>query len=431
MGLIQFIKKGITLKRILNVLGYYYRKVLYKLLFALLKNENLIFQFVRIKISWLTNYEAYKLVDLKIYLENNKDVSQIFSQEIELSYSKPKFLDDLENDSNLQTETTTNQRVIQIKNGLIKGDSNLVILNNKEAFYQLSNFNHKLNIDFKSDSSIIYYESNFIITKSPYSTKKIDHAIWLGGNFSWNYYHLLYEFLVKFQHIDKIPQTIPILIDDICLKIPQYVELIKKLNHDNRSIITIYKNEHVKIDNLYLITCPNIIPSDIINISLLKANDVLINKDSILKLRLDLLKFKSNKTFPKKIYISRKKASGRRQFNEDEVFDCLKKYDFESIAPETYSLTDQITLFNSAEIIVGGSGAAFTNLLFCNNKCKAVIFYKNKLDFSGFSTIAAAMGVELIYVLQEYAYNSSQKDIHDSFTIDTNELDKHIVKWLN
>lgn len=431
MGLIRFIKKGITIKRILNVLGYYYRSALYKLLFKIFKSENSIYKFTSSIITFLTHYEARKLVDIEKCIDNNKKISQIFSQKIELSFSKPAFLDELENDSNLQTETKTNQRVIQIKNGLIKGDSNLVILNNKEAFYQLSEFNCKNNIDFCSDSAIKYHESILIITKSPNPTKRFEKGIWLGGNFSWNYYHLMYEFLVKFQYIDKIPQSVPIIIDDICIQIPQYAELIKMLNSKNRNVITIYKNEHVKVDDLYFITCPNIIPPDFIKISQLEANNLLMNSDSILQLRLELLKSKSNTTFPKRIYLSRKNASSRRQFNEDEVFECLKKFGFESIAPETYSVSDQMALFNGAEIIIGGSGAAFTNLLFCNNSCKAIIFYKNKLDFSGFSTIAVAVGVELIYVLQEYTYNSNQKNIHDSFTIDTNELDQLITKWLN
>ena len=431
MGLIRFIKKGITIKRILNVLGYYYKRALYKLLSKIFKSENGIYKFISNIITFLTLYEARRLVDIEKYINQNKNISQIFSQEIELSFSRPTFLDELVNNSNLQTETTINQRIILVKNGLLKGDSNLVILNNKDAFYQLSNFNHKLNIEFKLDSSIIYHKSNLIITKCPNQTKRIEKGIWLGGNFSWNYYHLLYEFLVKFQQIDKIPQSIPIIIDEICIQIPQFAELIEMLNSANRSVITLSKNELVKVDDLYLITCPNIVPPNFINLSIIKSNDILMNKISIQQLRIELLKHKSNTTFPKRIYLSRKNASGRRQFNEDEVFEGLKKFGFKSIAPETYSVSDQMALFNGAEIIIGGSGAAFTNLLFCNNSCKAIIFYKNKLDFSGFSTIAAAVGVELIYVLQEYAYNSNQNNIHDSFTIDTNELDKHIVKWLN
>jgi capsular polysaccharide biosynthesis protein len=312
------------------------------------------------------------------------------------------------------------------------GGSNLILLDNMKALYDIKYFDIHNKILY-SDQGIRFYHKEHLLIKKLHSTITYDVGIFLGGNFSWNYYHFLYEILVKFERIStmELDQSIPIFVDKICLEVPQYLELLSMLNTENRKLIPIEKCVRYKVKQLYYISCPNIIPPDLLNPSDLNPDDVLFDLNILDFLRLKMLPHSSNTSFPKRFYISRKNASNRRQFNENEVFNVLKRYGFQSVLPENYSIADQISLFNNAEFIAGGAGAALTNLLFCSKSCKVIAFSKNPVQFSGFSTIAKHVGAEMLTYTENISNSDNLQDLHESFLIDTERLDLLLSEWIN
>ena len=80
-------------------------------------------------------------------------------------------------------------------------------------------------------------------------------------------------------------------------------------------------------------------------------------------------------------------------------------------------------MFSNADFIAAGSGAALTNLLFCKPGCKVIVFANYPIPYSGFSTIAKHVGVEMIYLIDETKKSDDIKDIHSSFSIDTKRLE--------
>lgn len=78
-----------------------------------------------------------------------------------------------------------------------------------------------------------------------------------------------------------------------------------------------------------------------------------------------------------KIYISRSNhtrigGSTRILQNEYELIDCLSKEGFKIICPELLSLKEQIETFSSAGLVVGPSGSAMFNAVFCHPRTKLV-----------------------------------------------------------
>jgi capsular polysaccharide biosynthesis protein len=104
----------------------------------------------------------------------------------------------------------------------------------------------------------------------------------------------------------------------------------------------------------------------------------------------------TTKTYPKKIFISRKNASARRSFNEDEIAEFMSKNGYTIVAPETYSVAEQVALFHHAKCIVACSGAAFTNLLYCQSGSKVIIMNNYRQPIGVFNTIATLVGVETL-----------------------------------
>jgi hypothetical protein len=68
--------------------------------------------------------------------------------------------------------------------------------------------------------------------------------------------------------------------------------------------------------------------------------------------------------FSKRVFLSRQNVRRRKIVNFETISDVLAEFDFEIVAPEDLSFRDQVRLFQQADAIVGGLGAAFSNMIF-------------------------------------------------------------------
>lgn len=68
---------------------------------------------------------------------------------------------------------------------------------------------------------------------------------------------------------------------------------------------------------------------------------------------------------PPRLLIRRSPTGRRPLLNEDDLAQRLARLGFVAIAPESYSMADQIRLFRGAEVIVGAHGGALANIGFC------------------------------------------------------------------
>lgn len=69
-------------------------------------------------------------------------------------------------------------------------------------------------------------------------------------------------------------------------------------------------------------------------------------------------------SFSPKIFISRRKALGRRITNENEVMEALNTLGFATYILEEMSYIEQVKLFAQAQVIISPHGAGLTNLIF-------------------------------------------------------------------
>jgi capsular polysaccharide biosynthesis protein len=75
---------------------------------------------------------------------------------------------------------------------------------------------------------------------------------------------------------------------------------------------------------------------------------------------------------PKKIFIVRRDKTKRRFVNEIALSNELEKIGFTPIDPSEFSVEEQIVLFLNADAIIGSSGAAFANILWCKPGTKII-----------------------------------------------------------
>jgi capsular polysaccharide biosynthesis protein len=209
------------------------------------------------------------------------------------------------------------------------------------------------------------------------------------------------------------------------------MEILSIFNTNNRSVVSIKKGVVYYVGQLYNISSVNIIPPNYQYYDCVRSSDYLFNKESIEFIRTMLLRKTSKNQYHKRIYLSRRKASLRRRFNDDEIEKLMIKYGFVTMYPEDYTVIEQATMFNEAEIIVGGTGAAFANIVFCNPKCKALCLTNYDLPLSFFSTIASIVGMQLFYIFATEYDSTKKMNMQDDFIIDVTKVEQLINHWVS
>jgi len=319
-------------------------------------------------------------------------------------------------------------RLSRLENVRIQGNSDFVIVPAEQVV--INDFGFNMDPKYANvDGALLTQKNNLALMR--YNGHRVDRTlgsgIMLSGKFSLNYYHELYEILIKLLLLDglDIPAMVPLIIDEVVFLVPSFREVFECLNQSGREVLTIGPKEIVAFDTLYCLSAVNMIPPFKVDFTDDGLNDLFFDLKGTLKMRSRLLTFRSQRAFPKRIFLSRK-SSKNRQYNEAEVIALVSLFGFTVICPEEYDLFDQMALFQGAECIIGASGAAFSNLLFCKEGCRIICFVSRELNIPAFSTLAYALNCSMRYCLG----TPDSKDLHAGYTVNLKMLEQMLNEFM-
>ena len=311
-------------------------------------------------------------------------------------------------------------------NVCIRGNSDIIV--DADNGYVISEVSYNLASNEEVVDGLLYRTRKRVCLlrdNLSHQKEKITSGIMISGKFCKNYYHLIYENLIRLLYVDQagIPEDVSILIDKGTLEIPSCKRIFEILTEDSGREIRVIDETHMYlIETLYCFSRVNKLPAHSINPHI--SVPVVYYPKSIKLLKEKLIEKRSHNVFPERFFISRKSLRGR-QFNEDDVFEKLEKFGFARVSPEQYSIEDQMSLFNGAEFIVSGSGAALTNLLFVNSNCTVICFGRGNYDqphnVPVFSTIAEINGANFYFFPRK---TSVKNNIHINYEIDCEDFEK-------
>lgn len=242
----------------------------------------------------------------------------------------------------------------------------------------------------------------------------IEKGVCLASNMSNNYYHFMFQVASKFYYLDiiDVDKNVPLLVDEQVLRIPQMKEVIDILNKDLREVIPLKTGFSYKVDQLFCISDPNIVTPNRENIFDDRIHSFAFDKKILEYLKTKILErsFANGKTYPKRVFLSRKSCN-KRNINEDELKPILDKYGFEFVSTGEMDIFSQARLFNQAEHIIGSSGAAFTNILFCSEGVLALLFISYRHNTTCYSSLAAPIGVNMMFI----AGNGNSSKLHSKY----------------
>lgn len=344
-------------------------------------NSNFIFNYLK-KIFRRNKHKPYSLqVQIKD-IENYKDniVQKLIDQNVFKNYL-PRFL----NTDEQYIETITPEiSLYHFTNVQIDLKSSAILLNNELIVYRSKE--ERFNEGFISSHND--EEAKIDIKLKP---EVLEEGFFLGGNGSWNWFHFLIEIMPKLTLYKG--ETNILLVNEIVLEIPSMKKILEILTGNKYKIKYLNSDKTYYVGNLYYINDFNRVQFNRFD-GLIKAEGTLYNY-KITRNFSDLIleKLSIKKDVPEKIFLYRKNTH-RIAENQDQILEYLKNFGFEPICLEELNLNEQASYFKNAKFIIGISGAAWANMLFCRNHPKAICFIPdNAKGFSAFSNLAKIFDV--------------------------------------
>lgn len=248
-----------------------------------------------------------------------------------------------------------------------------------------------------------------------------------------NYFHFTYELALKLHLIEReklVPSDIPLLISDDLSS--QLYELIALIKHPDRRIIKLKRNVPYRVDQLFYL-------SDISRIvdAYETAPDNTFTFMS-LSLMADFARYvkkelgEDKNTVKRRIYLTC--LSERRSLvNQPDIIHRVLEQGFETASLELFNFPSQVKIMSEASVVIGATGAAFTNLLWCAPGTKVLILYPdhpfNNRTFWNY--IGQAAGLDIHYLDGErQGRHVGKYGIHDDFKIDVRTFDHAINSFM-
>lgn len=360
------------------------------------------------------NEYASKHPKLITYLCKGKETTIYSENQVDLNYENA-----------LKVGEDVDTSVVMVKGASCFAYSDLILLDDRHYYCEIK------------DNPIIGRASNcvdgyvlkadkkhYYDVRVPSRKQRLEKGILLSGLFSWNYYHFTYQIVAKLQWVGEIAPDVPLLVDGKAVDIPSFACLLGICNIQHRPVVVLEENVRYAVENLYLVSATTVLlPNYKIGVAppvvecLYRPSTLRYLRESIIPHGL----LSSN--YPKKIFLSRKYVtSGRRPFNEEECITCAKEFGFEVVYPELMSFEQQVGLFNNADCIIGGSGAAFTNLIYCNKNVKVVVLSKYHVNVALWQTLVDFIGGKLCFLEEYEGQIQPPQSLHAQFHIDISKL---------
>lgn len=278
----------------------------------------------------------------------------------------------------LDTDHGRNDAVITKENRLVS-----------ELSFQYSEKLKKYTFD-GNDNNIFH---RYFLSPKPLYLDGIAFSAIAGGSTVHNYYHWLVESFPKF-----------LLIKD--------TDFFKQIDY----FLIPNPSSPYKRQTLELLGIPYKKVVDTLGNSNIIAKQLVINKHPsmyeftptwVLKMVRDfvLSKIENNRQPSNLIYISRNRSRKRMVLNEEELMTRLKPLGFEKYELEELSLLEQVSLFNSAQIIVAPHGAGLGNILFCNNNVRIIELFPPGSFHKHYKTISQKLDFNYLSVVSDKVYD--------------------------
>ncbi len=251
----------------------------------------------------------------------------------------------------------------------------------------------------------------------------VSRGIAVFGSGALNWYHWLIEILPSAAFAQALPAALkdyPLLVPQECLAQPNFHDALKTVA-GIREVFALQADQVYRVDHLVVIDPPVHGPMNMRQglwpgLSDYAQNEAALRdyRDTILN-SLALPPVAANR----RLFLAR--GNGRRSYNQDEILEIAAGFDVETVYPEQMSFRDQVALYQQAQVLIGPSGAAFANTLFCQPGAQALTWILSQYSqFCVYSNLADVVGLDLnyLFVTPDRAIDSSFDAYRATYKVD-------------
>jgi len=370
------------------------------------------------KIDYLKNLPEYKSLNLNTSSQNLDFVN-------------------IENDSQKVLMKILNGiGYLHINSAKLMAGSEFIFKKDK-AYKQSYTFGTDLsNFNFANFKGSLANNLDFLLCfKNKQAKQKLNKIIYLSSTYDVNWHHWLLEVLPKLHILKTHIKDY----NDYDIVVSQSV--YKSKNHRDSlslfrgvaNVITINPLTQYKATNILYIESPSISNIEKKKDYKMRMQDGNFYREifKTYKKEIENKLDTSEPKFGKRIYLSR--DTSKRNFNQKEIVEVLSEFNFLSIDPGKLSFSEQVNMFNNAEIIVGTTGSAWANILFCNPSAKGLYLCPDKIGkFSAYPNLASVSGMRLYYQdlkIKEKDFQAYRRSSSEAI-VDTKLLRANILKMI-
>jgi len=270
------------------------------------------------------------------------------------------------------------------------------------------------------------FRSGKALFHAPIINEELTEAILLSCDADANYYHWMFEVLPKLMLLDQcgVPAEVPLIVTSEAH--PNFLELLARVA-PTRAVLRFPHQVGLKVKKLW-------VPGNLSRVLSNYKNPVdpgydIVLSPSGLKYVYDRLRPAHYAVPSRRLYLTRPRGI-RRALNEEVLIGLLRERNFEVVDPSGLSIDEQRETFASAELIVGPTGAAMTNLIFAHPEAQALIFVADHPQTNAciFSQVAQFRGIDLEFLACRRAFSiSGEYSVHDDYFVDPEAL----VRWVD
>jgi capsular polysaccharide biosynthesis protein len=234
----------------------------------------------------------------------------------------------------------------------------------------------------------------------------VPRGIFMCGNGASNYYHFLIEILPRLRYLlgDPLMQNYPLLVDESVAREPNWREALDTVSGGHPCLV-LPAHRSYRVGNLLYVSTPNALPFNLRADIKVEVGHALTRPSTIEFLRerfgVGAVSASSSQYahMPKRIFLARR-PGGVRNYNQEEIAAVLESFGFVTMHMDALPVAQQARLMSNADMVAGGSGAAWSNLAFIRPGAKCLCWNADR-GFSAFCNLAQAAGAELKYLFYD------------------------------
>jgi capsular polysaccharide biosynthesis protein len=314
--------------------------------------------------------------------------------------------------------------IAELHRALVTGGTNLVMADDAIICHDLYDFTHDYTSEELNGRTYIWPHRQriaWLMRTAP--SRELARAACFTDACAPNYAHWMTEVLPRihlFCHTGASLE-IPLIVNEGLHR--NLMESLRTVAGDKREIMTLPTSASVKVEHLSLTSVTGYVPFERRSNRPKNHSHGQFSRFALLSLRQHLqgkLNTLSDSSI-RRVYI--KRNSGIRNItNAREIEDLLVAHGFSVIEPEFLTHAQQVALFSNADVVVGATGAAMANLIFCKPSTKIIIMISNYqfMPYWYWQNMACTVGNQVTYVFGKCMGQKTY--LHSDFKINTTDV---------